>query len=125
MIARFERETQRAYVERVLRTERRLATYDALYNLTYRDGTKCSITRLAAIVCQLRIEGWNIQTLEGEGATAIYRFMSGPDVPEAAAAIPPVATASRAPQPGRTYPDSRPAVRFGDPAAIREYGRRR
>lgn len=76
-------ETQRAYVERVLAAEGRIATYDVLYGLSYADGQKCSITRLAAIIHTLRHEaGWTIA--EGhENGLAVYRLVAaaGPGRP--------------------------------------------
>jgi hypothetical protein len=76
-MTRLDGETQRAYVERVLRDEGCIATYAVLYDLTYTDGSKCSITRLAAIVCQLRSEGWDIATSE-PGTLAVYRLTTEP-----------------------------------------------
>lgn len=75
MIPRRSRESQRAFVERVLRTEGRIETYDVLYGLAYDDGQKCSITRLAAVICDLRAEGWNIATAD-DGALATYRLVA-------------------------------------------------
>jgi hypothetical protein len=74
MTTRRGTETQRAYVERVLRTEGRIATFDVLYSLAYDDGRKCSITRLAAIIHELRAVGWNIAT-DAPGALATYRLI--------------------------------------------------
>jgi hypothetical protein len=65
-------ESQRAYVERVLRANGVIATYGVLYGLEYDDGSKCSITRLAAIIHELRAAGWNIVTSE-PGFLAVYR----------------------------------------------------
>lgn len=81
-MTRHPRESQRAYVERVLRTEGRIATHDALYALTYDDGRPCSITRLAAIVHELRADGWDIASFVQPGALAVYRLVAiAPDVP--------------------------------------------
>lgn len=71
-------ETQRAYVERVLTTEGRFATYDALYSLAYSNGMKCAITRLAAIIHTLRHEaGWAIDESH-ENGLAVYRLVAAP-----------------------------------------------
>jgi hypothetical protein len=75
MIPRRSRESQRTYVERVLRAEGRVATYDVLYGLAYSDGQKCSITRLAAVICDLRGDGWTIETID-DGALAEYRLVT-------------------------------------------------
>lgn len=75
-MTRHPRESQRAYVERVLRTEGRIATHDALYALAYDDGRPCSITRLAAIVHELRADGWDIASHMEPGALATYRLVS-------------------------------------------------
>jgi len=75
MIPRYDAESQRQFVDRVLRAEGRFATIDALYNLTYHGGRKCSITRLAAIIHDLRHEdGWDIATTGGAGETAVYHL---------------------------------------------------
>lgn len=91
MISRHALETQRRYVERALRTVGGIATADALYSLAYEDGRTCSITRLAAIVCNLREDGWDIATGGGPGELAHYRLIA---TPTAAATLPaPVARA--------------------------------
>ena len=78
MTPRMAGETQRAYVERVLATEGRISAYDALYRLSYADGSPCSITRLAAIVHTLRHEaGWGIAEFH-EAGLAVYRLTSRP-----------------------------------------------
>jgi hypothetical protein len=82
MIPRYDGESQKHYVERALRTHGRIATYDALYNLVYHDGRKCSITRLAAIIWDLRDERWNIVTEGGKGETAVYRLAYAPPIRE-------------------------------------------
>jgi hypothetical protein len=71
-------ESQRAFVSRVLRDEGRIDTYEVLYQLAYDDGLKCSITRLAAIICDLRADGMDIDT-EDAGALATYRLRSAPE----------------------------------------------
>ncbi len=71
-------ETQRAYVERILRDEGSISTFDALYSLAYADGRKCSITRLAAIVFTLRQDGWTIADVGERGTLAMYRLVSAP-----------------------------------------------
>lgn len=78
MTPREARETQRAYVERVLREAGRFATYDALYGLHYESGQKCSITRLAAVIHDLRRDGWIIDTEDERAALAVYRFVAAP-----------------------------------------------
>lgn len=67
-------ETQRATVERVLREDGSIATYDALYRLERADGARTSITRLAAIICDLRADGWDITTEDPPGGLAVYRL---------------------------------------------------
>ncbi len=86
MIPRNHGETQRAYVERVLRGEGVIATRDALYGVDYDDGRRCSITRLAAIIHGLRGEGWDIASHVRAGELATYRLHA---LPGAAAARPP------------------------------------
>lgn len=84
MTPRHPGETQRAYVERVLLTERRIRTYDVLYSLAYDDGRKCSISRLAAVIHTLRHDaGWEIAESHDDGL-AVYRLVAAPEgaVPE-------------------------------------------
>jgi hypothetical protein len=69
------RETQRAYVERVLRERGLIATFDVLYQATYEDGTKTSISRLAAIIHTLRGEGWHIESHDSPGHLATYALV--------------------------------------------------
>ena len=91
MTPRHENETQRAYVERVLLTERRIRVYDVLYNLAYANGRKCSITRLASIVHTLRHQaGWEIAESH-EAGLAVYRLVAAPEgaVPEHARPVQP------------------------------------
>ena len=125
MIARFEGETQRAYVERAFRSDREVATYDVLYNLRYYGGGKCSITRLAAIVCALRLEGWDIDTKNDEGATAVYRLIAAP--PNGVALYTLRSGQDEASGEKTAGPDRRPAPSrapvFGDLNLIREMRR--
>lgn len=71
-------ETQRAFVERTLRERGTVATYDLLYNARGEDGRPTSVTRLAAIVHQLRTDGWEITTVDSPGMLAFYRLISSP-----------------------------------------------
>lgn len=73
-IVRKAGESQRAVVERVLRDQGRIATYDALYAMRDAADRPTSITRLAAIVCSLRADGWEIETVDAPGALAEYRL---------------------------------------------------
>lgn len=75
---RYRRETQRQVVERVLRDEGRIATFDALYHLEWEDGRRCSISRLAAVVFDLRRDGWQIDTKGDKAETAVYVLRSQP-----------------------------------------------
>lgn len=76
MTPRRHGETQRAWVERVLRTDGRIAAYDALYNAEYVNGGKFSITRLATIIWTLRHEqGWIIDETSLPGRLAEYRLV--------------------------------------------------
>jgi hypothetical protein len=69
-------ETQKAWVERVLRTDGRIATYDALYNAQYVNGGRFSITRLASVIWTLRHEqGWVIDETSLPGRLAEYRLV--------------------------------------------------
>lgn len=65
-------ETQRAFVERVLREDGSISTYDVLYSATYEDGRRTSVTRLAAIVYTLRQEGMAIDERAAHGELATY-----------------------------------------------------
>lgn len=78
MTPRYAGESQRQYVERVLRSDGRVATYDVLYSLAYEDGRKCSITRLAAIVFDLRRDGWAIDTEDEHASLAAYVLAAAP-----------------------------------------------
>lgn len=82
MIPRYDGEKQRHYIERAFRAHGSIRTYDCLYELAYRDGRKCSITRLAAIVFELRADGWDIATSGGKGETAIYTLRYCPPLRE-------------------------------------------
>ena len=67
-------ESQRAFVERTFREQGSVATFDVLYQAAYEDGAKTSITRLAAIVADLRTDGWDIDTKAEHGSLAVYRL---------------------------------------------------
>lgn len=71
------KESQRAYVERQFRETGQVRAYDVLYSLYYADGRKCSISRLAAIVLDLRKEGWDIATKGGQ--LAEYHLITTPE----------------------------------------------
>lgn len=91
MIPRHAGESQRHYVDRALRAHGSIATRDALYALQYQDGRRSSITRLAAIIHDLRHEdGWDIATTGDPGETAVYHLrycppVAGPVAPRPAA----------------------------------------
>lgn len=92
MIPRYDTEPQRHYVERVLRAHGEIRTYDVLYSGTYHDGRKFSITRLAAIIHNLRHEhGWDIATSGGTGETAVYRLAYAPPIAEPRKTVRPLA----------------------------------
>lgn len=75
MIPRVRGETQRAYVERVLRAEGSISAWDCLYEGTYEDGGRFSITRLAATIWTLRHEaGWDITESAESGHLATYTY---------------------------------------------------
>lgn len=104
-------ETQRAYVERVLRDEGRIATFDCLYSLSYADGTRCSITRLAAIIWSLRHEdGLDIVEQAAPGHLAVYMLARQGD---AAPAVPAWASEWRCASCG-ARPGHEPEVLLGD-----------
>lgn len=92
MIPRHVGESQRHYVDRTLRAHGSIATQDALYHLEYQDGRRFSITRLAAIIHDLRHEdGWDIATSGGSGETAVYHLRYCPPLagqPQRAAVAP-------------------------------------
>jgi len=69
-------ETQRQFVERELAATGRISAYDCMYGLTYDDGSKCSITRLAAIINELRRDGMLIDTAGSHGRLATYALRS-------------------------------------------------
>ena len=87
--ARLSRETQRAYVERVLLSEGSISAWDCLYEGRYEDGGRFSITRLAAIIWTLRHEaGWDIDETAPQGGLAVYdvrRVGYGPEAPRTSA----------------------------------------
>lgn len=72
----------------------------------------CPTTHAAKPVYDLRQDGWVITRRSLPNRVAEYT-LRGRDVPEEAAATPLVAVSSRA----------RPPVEFGNPAAIKAYGR--
>lgn len=94
MIPRHAGESQRHYVDRALRAHGSIATRDALYSLEYQDGRRFSITRLAAIIHDLRHnDRWDIATTGGSGETAVYHLRycpptASPRAPRAAAPAP-------------------------------------
>lgn len=67
-------ETQRAFVERVLREEGEISAYAAMYGLRDEDGHGRGITRLAPIIETLRRAGWEIETRAAPGQQAVYRL---------------------------------------------------
>lgn len=82
MTPRIRGESQRAYVERVLRSEGRISAYDCLYNGEYKDGSRFSITRLAASIWSLRHEsGLDITEHAPAGQLATYVYRGPAEVP--------------------------------------------
>lgn len=77
-LVRKREESQRTFVERTLRELGYVATFDVLYRATYEDGSRTSITRLAAIIANLRDDGWRISTSTEHGQLAVYRLGTGP-----------------------------------------------
>lgn len=73
-IVRRKGESQRAVVERVLREQGEIATFAVLYGMRDEADRPTSITRLAAIVCDLRADGWDLETLDKPGELAVYRL---------------------------------------------------
>ena len=71
-------ETQRQFVERELAEAGRISAFDCVYSLTYADGSRCSITRLAAIIKELRDDGMAIDTVGEHGRLATYALRSQP-----------------------------------------------
>lgn len=99
MIPRYDTESQRHYVERALRAEGEIRTYDVLYSGTYHDGRKFSITRLAAIIHDLRHDhGWDIATSGGTGETAVYRLAYAPPIAEPRKTVRPLGHSATGPQ---------------------------
>ena len=76
--SRKRKETQKAYVARVLVSRGRLGQYEANYHLRYEDGASCAIPRLAATIIELRREGWTIETHAPHGQLATYILRSLP-----------------------------------------------
>lgn len=73
-LIRKSHETQRAFVERVLREDGSISAYDVLYEARFEDGGRTSVTRLAAIVYTLRQEGWQIEERATHGSLATYTY---------------------------------------------------
>lgn len=71
--------TQRTVVERILRESGEVR----VHTLIYRFG----ITRAAAVIEELRKDGWDIETLGGQGELATYRLRSAA-APQRSAARP-------------------------------------
>jgi hypothetical protein len=86
-IVRLPKESQRAVVERVLRDQGEVATFDVLYHMADAEGRPSSITRLAAIVCSLREDGWDIETRDEPGTLAVYRLKGYAPAKAAAAPV--------------------------------------
>lgn len=80
-LVRLPIETQRAFVERTLRETGEIATFDALYETTFPDGRRTSVTRLAAIIFGLRADGWPIETDDEHGQLAVYRLIDSKPQP--------------------------------------------
>lgn len=77
-LARRQGETQRQFVERDLVASGRIKAYDCMYTLEYEDGSRCSITRLAAVINDLRRDGWTIDTTGPHGQLAVYHLRTRP-----------------------------------------------
>lgn len=73
-------ETQRAFAERVLRTEGRLSAHEAMFALATESGERRSITRLAPVIETLRKSGWRIRTEWAHGEQAVYHLEAAPPV---------------------------------------------
>ena len=84
-------ETQRAFVERVLREQGAISAHDAMYALRDESGRPKGITRLAPVIEQLRKAGWPIDTDAPKGAQATYRLRARAlnDSPQPAASLSP------------------------------------
>lgn len=75
----YEHETQRRFVERVLRSDGRIAVADVLWHTTHPDGSKAAITRLASVIHTLRhLAGWEIETEDEAGKVAVYLLRFAP-----------------------------------------------
>jgi hypothetical protein len=67
-------ETQRSFVERVLREQGEISAHAAMFDLRDEDGRPKSITRLAAVIDGLRKAGWDIPPANAApGQQAVYR----------------------------------------------------
>lgn len=71
-LIRKQHETQRAFVERVLREDGSISAYDVLYDARFEDGGRTSVTRLAAVIFDLRKAGWSIDERASHGSLATY-----------------------------------------------------
>lgn len=68
-------ESQRAFVERVLREQGEISAHEAMFALRDEDGHPKSITRLAAVIDTLRKSGWDIPPAAVvPGQQAVYRL---------------------------------------------------
>jgi hypothetical protein len=76
-------ESQRAFVERTLRERGEISAFDAMYRLADDTGHERGVTRLAAVIGDLRERGWDIETrgLPGEQATYLLRRAANGDRP--------------------------------------------
>lgn len=75
-------ETQRAFVERVLREQGRISTHEAMFALVDEAGYSRSVTRLAPVIETLRKAGWDIVTDAPHGQQAIYIHRPAKPLPE-------------------------------------------
>lgn len=73
-------ETQRAFVERTLRTEGRISAHEAMFGLHTEAGRRTAITRLAPVIETLRKAGWRIRTDVTHGEQAEYHLEAAPPV---------------------------------------------
>lgn len=72
-------ETQRAFTERVLLDQGRISAHEAMFDLVDESGRSKAITRLAAVIDDLRDRGWDIPNEGPHGGQAVYRLVSAPD----------------------------------------------
>lgn len=83
-LLRRPRETQLSFVGRMLIEHGEVRVYDLLWDSAYEGGGKTSVTRGAAVIHTLRHDfGWDIVTLETDGAVARYVLRDRPDAPKA------------------------------------------